>query len=141
MLNVENFFIALQEPATQRRFIAFYIEQGERVNSREGLDQPINREAVNQVWDTGQLRKKWRRTADLWWYAPLNAGAETLGVIFAYFEDASHIPARHRQLFNMFADRTAVALDRLQTRQQLAARAQQLELINQVTTQLAATWS
>lgn len=139
LLNVENFFIALQEPATQRRFIAFYIEQGERVNSREGLDQPINREAVNQVWDTGQLQEEMEENGRLWWYAPLNAGAETLGVIFAYFEDASHIPARHRQLFNMFADRTAVALDRLQTRQQLAARAQQLELINQVTTQLAAT--
>lgn len=139
LLNVDNFFIALEDPATHQRYIAFYVETGERFSEKEGRQQPISREAVNQVWDTGQQVTETDENGRLWWYAPLNAGADTLGVISTYFEDPSRIPARHHQLFNVFADRTAVALDRLQTRQQLAARAQQLELINQVTTQLAAT--
>jgi signal transduction histidine kinase len=75
-----------------------------------------------------------------WIAAPLNAGAETLGVIHAF----AHQPGiafrlRQQQLFGVFADRTAVALDRLQTRRQLEARARQLEIINQVTFSLAST--
>ena len=139
LLHVDNFFITLQEPANQRRYMAFYIENGERLAEKEGRISPIEDKIVHQVWATGQTAERVDENGRLWWYAPLNAGAETLGVLYAFFEDAEQIPARHHQLFNVFADRTAVALDRLQTRQQLAARAQQLELINQVTAQLAAT--
>ncbi|PID86054.1 MAG: hypothetical protein CSB13_04910 [Chloroflexi bacterium] len=139
LLKIENFFIALIDPATYRSYIAFYVEQGERLNEREGKQQQVTNPTVLQVLKTGQDIEQVHDNGRLWWYSPLNAGAETLGVLFTYFENTNHIPARHRQIFNVFADRTAIALDRLQTRHQLAARAQQLELINQVTTQLAAT--
>ena len=139
LLKIDNFFIALQDLATHRHYMAFYVEAGERLNDKEGKRQPVENEIVSQVWATGQQVEQLDENGRLWWYAPLNAGADTLGVLFTYFEDPHSIPARHHQLFNVFADRTAVALDRLQTRHQLAARAQQLELINQVTTQLAAT--
>ena len=139
LLKIDNFFIALQDLATHRYYMAFYVEHGERLNEKEGRRQPVQQAAVTQVWETGQSVEEMDENGRLWWYAPLNAGADTLGVIFAYFEDPQNIPARHQQLFKVFADRTAVALDRLQARHQLAARAQQLELINQVTTQLAAT--
>ncbi len=139
LLKIENFFIALIDPATYRSYIAFYVENSERLNDKEGKRKRVREGAVLQVLETGQSIEQIDDDGRLWWYSPLNAGAETLGVLFTYFEEASNIPARHRQLFNVFADRTAVALDRLQTRHKLAARAQQLELINQVTTQLAAT--
>ena len=139
LLKIDNFFIALQDIATHRYYMAFYVEKGERFSEKEGKRQHVIQETVSQVWKTGQEIEETDENGRLWWYAPLNAGADTLGVLYTYFEDPRHIPARHHQLFNVFADRTAVALDRLQTRHQLAARAQQLELINQVTTQLAAT--
>ncbi|MBE2222421.1 MAG: GAF domain-containing protein [Anaerolineae bacterium] len=139
LLKIDNLFIALEDQATHRRYMAYYVENGERLSDKEGKRQPVTQEAVSTVWETGQDVKETDENGRLWWYAPLNAGADTLGVLFTYFEDPSNIPARHHQLFNVFADRTAVALDRLQTRHKLAARAQQLELINQVTTQLAAT--
>ncbi len=139
LLNIENFFIALIDPATHLHYMAYYVENSERLSEEEGKSQLITQDAVFQVLETGQDVVETDENGRLWWYSPLNAGADTLGVLYTYFEDATHIPARHHQLFNVFADRTAVALDRLQTRHQLAARAQQLELINQVTTQLAAT--
>jgi signal transduction histidine kinase len=139
LIKIDNLFIALEDQATHRRYMAYYVENGERLSEKEGKRQRVTQEAVYKVWETGQDIEETDENGRLWWYAPLNAGADTLGVLFTYFKDSSNIPARHHQLFNVFADRTAVALDRLQTRHKLAARAQQLELINQVTTQLAAT--
>ncbi|MBK8984559.1 MAG: GAF domain-containing protein [Chloroflexi bacterium] len=139
LLGLDNFFIALQNPATRQLYAAFVVEQGERLPEREGRHVGVDDPAILQVLQTGQMADMVDENGRVWWISPLNAGAETLGALYTFFADETHIRPRQKQLFNVFADRTAVALDRLQTRQELADRAQQLEIINEVTLSLAAT--
>ncbi|MCB8983234.1 MAG: GAF domain-containing protein [Ardenticatenaceae bacterium] len=139
LLQIDNFFIALIDGPTQRLYAAFVVEQGERLPEREGRDVPVENPHIQQVLQTGQMADVVDENGRTWWIAPLNAGAETLGVLYTFFADETQIRPRQKQLFNVFADRTAVALDRLQTRQELADRAQQLEIINEVTLSLAST--
>lgn len=132
---VVDFYIHLQNPAAGVAYTAFFVKDDERYNEREGKQQVIADAGVEQVLRTGQMsiRVENGRSVIL---APLNAGASTLGVLQTY--TPRPLSAAEQQLFMVFADRTAVALDRLQTNQQLQARAQQLEILNQVTFSLAA---
>jgi signal transduction histidine kinase/transcriptional regulator with GAF, ATPase, and Fis domain len=139
LLGTLNFFVALRDVATYQLYPAFCVENGERLPEREGRHLTVTESQVHGVATTGQAYYDTDSQGCVWWYAPLNAGAETLGVIYTYFDNSQHLPSRQKQLFALFADRTAVALDRLHTRQALADRAQQLEIINEVTLSLAAT--
>lgn len=141
LLRLDNFSVALQDRATGQVYPAFVVENGERLMEREGRRLPVEIAAVQQVIATGQASETVDDNGSSWWYAPLNAGADTLGVLYAHWPAATRPAARQRQLFTMFADRTAVALDRLYTRQELAERAQKLEIINEVTFSLASTLS
>ncbi len=139
LLLIDNFFIALIDGPTNKLYAAFVVEQGERLTRREGRHVLVENPHIQQVLNTGQTADVKDEDGRIWWIAPLNAGAETLGVLYTFFSHESQIRPRQKQLFTVFADRTAVALDRLQTRQELAGRAQQLEIINEVTLSLAAT--
>lgn len=139
LLRLDNFFVALRDPATEQVYPAFVVEAGERLVEQEGRRFPVEDPAIHQVVTTGQARDAVDENGRSWWYAPLNAGADTLGALYAYWPIMARPAARQRQLFTMFADRTAVALDRLYTRQELAERAQKLEIINEVTLSLAST--
>ena len=139
LLQIENFFIGLLDEATKKLYAAFVVEHAERLPEREGRHMLVEEPHILEVVKTGQMAEGSGEDGRIWWIAPLNAGAETLGVLYTFFADESQIRPRQKQLFNVFADRTAVALDRLQTRQELADRAQQLEIINEVTLSLAST--
>jgi hypothetical protein len=96
--------------------------------------------AIHQVINMGQMVVKEDEYGRSWIAAPLNAGADTLGAIHTYYRDPAYkIRARQQQLFTVFADRTATALERIDTNKRLQERAQQLEIMNQVTFSLAAT--
>ncbi len=75
LLKIDNFFITLQDLATHRHYMAFYVENGERLNEKEGKRQRVEDEIVSQVWATGQQVEQTDENGRLWWYAPLNAGA------------------------------------------------------------------
>jgi signal transduction histidine kinase len=139
LLRSGNFFVALQDRATGQLYPAFFVEQGERLTEQEGRQLTLTDAQVRQAMMTGQNVESVDENGRSWWYAPLNAGADTLGVLYTYWPEGMQPAGRQRQLFTMFADRTAVALDRLQTRQELAERAQKLEIINEVTLSLAST--
>jgi signal transduction histidine kinase len=116
------------------------VEKGERIQAREGRDKIETDPRILEVINTGQMTVQEDENGRFWIIAPLNAGAETLGALHTiYHEPGLKLLRREEQLFGVFADRTAVALDRLQTRNQLEERAQQLEIINQVTMTLAST--
>ncbi len=140
LMGIEDFFVSWRNPDTGDIFTAFYVEKGERIQAREGRDKIETDPRIIEVINTGQMSVQEDENGRFWIIAPLNAGADTLGALHTiYHEPGLKLLRREEQLFSVFADRTAVALDRLQTRNQLEERAQQLEIINQVTMSLAST--
>lgn len=138
LLGIDDFFISLRDEATKQIYTAFYLERGERLEEKEGKDKIVNDSAIHQVINMGQMVVKEDEHGRSWIAAPLNAGAETLGAIHTFYRDPAHkIRARQQQLFTVFADRTATALDRIQTSRRFKERARQLEIMNQVTFSLA----
>ncbi|MCA9971187.1 MAG: GAF domain-containing protein [Anaerolineales bacterium] len=134
---VEAFTIGLVDTNRGHVYPVFFLEDGERYPGREGRQQRIDDPRVRQVVQTGQPLEETAADGMTWIAAPLNAGADTLGVICATCREP--LRPRQQQLLAVYSDRTAVALDRLLTNLQLKTRAQQLEIINEVTLTLAST--
>ena len=140
LLGIDDFFISLRDEATKQIYTVFYLENGERFEDKEGPAQVVTDPHVHQVMSMGQMVVKEDEHGRSWIAAPLNAGAETLGAIHTFYRDPAHkIRARQQQLFTVFADRTATALERVATNRRLQERAQQLEIMNEVTFSLAST--
>lgn len=140
MFSVQDFYIYLCDPDTSLNYRAFYLEDGERDETREGRIYTVDDPRVVEVFQTGQFFMG-KNEADCTWMAvPLNAGRGTLGVMYTHYREPGIIlRSRQQQLFITLADQTATALARLETNRQLQARAQQLEIINEVTFSLATT--
>lgn len=135
---VSDFYIALRDQYTPHvLYHVFFLEDEERYPEREGIHCRVDDPRVRQVVDTGQMLME-PVDGRMWIAAPLNAGADTLGAVYTLYQ-GSLFQERQQQLFSVFADRTAVALHRLHTNQQLKDRAQQLEIINEITLILGAT--
>lgn len=140
LFGIDDFIIALRDPETQQIHTAFFLEAGERISEKEGRRQSSNDSQIYSVIKTGQMVVTEDEQGHAWITAPLNAGADTLGAIRACYRNPErHFHQRQQQLFSVFADHTAIALDRLQTEKQLQTRARQLEIINQVTLSLTTT--
>jgi signal transduction histidine kinase len=140
LLGIEDFYVYLKDPVSQTVYTVFCVEGDERIPRNEGLDQTVDDPLILQVIETGQMAT----TDDDQGYTrlilPLNAGTDTLGALHTFKRRTGfQLPQQQEQLVTVFADRTAVALERLHTRQQLEIRAQQLEIINQITFSLAST--
>ncbi|MCP4425851.1 MAG: GAF domain-containing protein, partial [Chloroflexi bacterium] len=140
LLGLDDFVISWRDPDTGRIYPAFHVVDGERIPEEEGRDKRVRDPRILQVIQTGQMLAAEDEDGRSWIIAPLNAGADTLGALHTFYrEPGLSLQRREEQLFGVFADRTAVALDRLQTRRQLERRARQLEIINQGTAQLSST--
>lgn len=140
LLGIDDFFISLRDKATKQIYTVFYLEHGERYEDKEGPEQVVTDPNIHQVVNMGQMVVKEDEHGRSWIAAPLNAGADTIGAIHTFYRDPSHkIRARQQQLFTVFADRTATALERIETNARLQERAEQLEIMNQVTFSLAST--
>ena len=140
LLGIDDFFISLRHPATKQIYTIFYLENGERLTDREGPDQVVTDSTIHQVINMGQMVVKEDEYGRSWIAAPLNAGADTIGAMHTFYRNpANKVHARQQQLFTVFADRTATALERIDTSRRLEERAQQLEIMNEVTFSLAST--
>lgn len=140
LLGIQDFFVYWKDPASGQMYTLFHVEGDERIRAKEGRDRLVDDPRVLQVVESGQMVTERNESGCTWIINPLNAGADTLGALkFAFDKPGSELSERQEQLLGIFANRTAVALDRLHTRQQLETRAQQLEIINQVTLSLAST--
>lgn len=139
LLDVEDFVICLRDVDTQRVYTAFHVERDERVPEREGVYLSADDERITKVMATGQMVAAVDEEGCAWLGAPLNSGADTIGLLYTFSrQPGRHFRERQQQLFGVFADRTATALDRWQAVQQLERRAQQLETLNAVTSSLNA---
>lgn len=140
MFNLNDFIIYLRDPDTGHITVAFKLVDGERLRDEEGAFDPQQAPHVQETLQLGQFKMGEDETGCTWMMAPLNAGAETLGVVYGYYRDPGiTLRSRQQQLFNILADQTATALARLETNQQLEKRARQLEIINEVAFSLAST--
>lgn len=140
MFDLQDFRIYLHNHETNKVYTAFHLERGERYESREGPDKIVEDPYILQVIQTGQMLIRTTASGHEWIAAPLNAGADTLGVLHGFYRDQQHtLSPRQQQLFMILADQTATALSRLESNRQLRERAMQLEIINEVNFSLAST--
>ena len=139
LLETEDFFVSLGDAETGQIYRAFHLEQNERLPEKEGPQQIVTDERLLEVINTGQM------TVDgadglAWMAAPLNAGAEALGALHTYRrQQGQRFLERQQQLFSVFSDRVAIALDRWQANEKLKLRATQLQTLNEVIGSLTAT--
>lgn len=140
LLDIDDFFIALRNPDTGTIYNAFYVENDQRLKEKEGQHVPLTEQQVCQAIKSGQIERWIDSTNRSWVAAPLNVGAETLGAVYTVTNKPDEMfgPQQER-LFLTYAQRTAVALERLQTNQRITEQAQRLQIINQVTLSLADT--
>ncbi len=141
LLEIEDFFVVLYDKELDYVYKAFHVEKGERLTQEaEGRHRIETNTHVLQVVETGQSKSWQDENGRFHFAAPLNSGRETLGAVYIFYRDpARSLRPRQQQLFGVFADRTAVALERLQSSQSLHKRAQQMEIMNQVTPLLSST--
>ena len=137
---VETFCIVLKHPDRDHLYTAFHIHDDERQPELEGPDHVFANDQMDEVIKTGQLNSWVSEKGRQWHAAPLNVGAGTLGAIYTTNPASqANKQAQTERLLMVFAERTAVALERLQSSEKLERRAHQLQVINQVTFSLAAT--
>ena len=140
LLEIEDFFVVLRDKELKYVYKAFHVEANERLSTQEGRHRVEKNVHVLEVVKTGQSQSWQGENGRFHFAAPLNSGRETLGAVYTFYRDpARMLRPRQQQLFGVFADRTAVALERLQSSQSLTKRAQQMEIMNQVTPLLAST--
>ncbi|MBK9050170.1 MAG: GAF domain-containing protein [Chloroflexi bacterium] len=132
LLQCQDFAIILREPGTRQMYTAYYIENSRRRRDYEGPDKLIKDPHIQEVLTTGQMLLVESDSGE-WLAAPLNAGAETIGLIQGK-RGATQRPftERQRQLFSFYVSNTATALARFQANEQTKERAQQLETLNEV---------
>lgn len=139
LLSINDFAIFLRQPGGNYLFPVFWVEDGERIREKEQQKQPSNDPNLSQVAVIGQVLVTMTKDGRGWIGAPLNAGADTLGVLQAMTaRPGQTFRQRQQQLFGVFADRVATALDRWLVNQRLSQRAQQLESLSQMTRSLSA---
>ncbi len=140
LLGIDDFFIVLRDVHSGRLYKLFHIEEDERLLEEEGQDKFVSDPDIKRVMSKAQRMVKNDENGRIWMGAPLNAGADTIGVIYTFFRNPDTVvPERQQQLFSVFVDQAATALERMETNRRLQERAQQLEIINQLTLSLTST--
>lgn len=135
--NLDDFIVILWEETMNRLYPVFYLEDGERLIDKEGTNQSISDPRLKSVAKTGQRQQWTGKNGRFCMAAPLNAGASTLGMILT--RSVQSLSPSRQQFFMTFTDQVAIALERLLTDEALKKRAQQLQIINEVTLSLTST--
>ena len=140
LLGIRDLFIHVQQPGTGLIYPIFYVKDDERYEHKEGENKPIDDQRVQDILEKGQTISGEDENGRFWIGTTLYAGATTIGTIHTFLQEQGvHLRPQQEKLFEVFADRTAVALERLRANQQIESRANQLEKINQVSYTLAST--
>jgi len=140
LLGITDLFIYLRHPEMNKVYKIFHVENDERYEDQEGETAVVTDERIHEVIRTGRTMTGEDENGRFWIATSLYAGTATIGALYTFFRQPNtKLRERQRQLFDVFADHTAVALDRLRTNRQLKNRARQLEKINQLTFTLSST--
>ena len=149
-----DFNISLYNPATKILRHAFYVEHGERLSDRENRDTNPNQGLEIEVVKSRRaiLTEHYVQTCRdygvvparegilSWMGVPLNAGAETIGVISIGSGDAATIyTGEQENLLQAIADQAAGAIVKARLLEESEGRARQLATLNEVARSLTST--
>jgi signal transduction histidine kinase len=154
VVDTRNFSILLREGRGDSYRYAFYVENDERDHEQEQGVGPPGRGLAGEVLRTRQPLRTDDYAAECrrrgvapgarpyrtWMGVPLNAGADTIGVMsVASFEAAAGFTADEQKIFSAVADQAASAIVRAQLYQKTDERARQLATLNELSTTLASS--
>src|SRR5690606_17075283 len=145
LIDTTNFYILMHDPDARRLRYAFFLENNERIETREGEEWPDDEGLASEIIRTGRPI----RTADYraecerrglaarperhyaWMGVPLNTGSRTGGVmIVASYEPGVLFAEDQLKVFWAIADQAATALDKARLFNETEARARQLATLN-----------
>ncbi|MCA9980135.1 MAG: GAF domain-containing protein [Anaerolineales bacterium] len=133
VLNSRDFYIYLPDVHTDQIYTAFCVEDGVRQREKESPRNIIQNGRVSVVIEMGQVHEHLDTHGRFWLTAPLNAGADTAGALQASHKELNtRFTEEQKELFASLGTRTATAIEKWKTNQQLQLRAQQLETLNDV---------
>lgn len=154
LVDTTNFYIIMHYPDSRSLAYAFFLENDERNENREGLHWPDHEGLEAEVIRTGRpirandyateaarLRVKGRDPQPVAWMGvPLNAGARTLGamVVSSYAKGISFTEDQLK-IFWAIADQAATALDKARLFNETETRARQLGTLNEISKELSST--
>jgi len=154
IVDTRNFYITLKEARGDALSHVFYVENNERAPAEENKPWQIGRGLATEILRTGQpiraddyLAECRRRGVvprprpfKAWMGVPLNAGAETIGVMsVASFTLEETFTDQELKVFWAIADQAASAIVRARLFLQIELRARQLASLNEVSASMAST--
>ncbi len=153
IIPADDFHILLVSQTDSPPSFAFFVENGERLEEQER--KPI---ANGQYLESEVLRERRpiltedftyecqkcgivpRQEAVIWLGVPLNAGADTIGVLSLGKSDAAAAYTNEQlNLLQTIADQVAGAMVKIRLLQETEQRARQLSILNEMTRQLTST--
>jgi signal transduction histidine kinase len=154
LLRVRDFRVTLYDPDTETLYHAFYVENDERVSDLENKPLPTGGGLEFEVITsqrpliTDDYERECRRRGQLiaiqgiygWMGVPLNAGAQTIGVIsLASRDPAVAYTDDQRGLVQAIADQTSGAIIKARLLLESERRARQLAMLNEIGIGLTST--
>ena len=154
ILPTRDFRIALYDSETDIISYSFFLEDDERLRAREeqpfqlgqGLESVVIRSQHGLVTD--EYRRECRKHGLMpdeqqifsWMSVPMNAGADTIGVIILFSRDASqHFTEEQLHLLQAIADQASGAIVKSRLLQETESRARQLATLNEIGRSLTST--
>jgi signal transduction histidine kinase len=152
ILPASHFFITLHNREPDYSYLAFAVQENERLTARESLPLPPDLDLAAEVIKRGvpiltqryasECQARGRRPiADdilAWMGVPLNAGAESIGALSIGTRDpATAYTQGQLELLQAIADQTAGAIVKTRLLRETEHRASQLSTLNEVTRQLS----
>ncbi len=153
VMEADNFYVALYDPARQEFRFAYYIQEGQRHQPEPsiwplgtGLTSQVVLERRPLVTDD-YLAECQRRgippsgtPGRAWLSVPLLSGGQVLGVLnVSSFKPGYRYTPDQVQLLSAIADQAAVAIDRMRLYQETEARAAELLTLNEVSRTINST--
>jgi GAF domain-containing protein len=154
IVDTRNFYIVLRDLRGTSFSYAFYVENDERVTEEEHKPWLIGRDLASEIVRTGQPVRTDDYPAECrrrnvvpgpkpfraWMGVPLNAGADTIGVMTAGAYDPNQAFTEDElKVFWAIADQAASAIVKARLFQQTEQRARQLATLNEVSTNMSST--
>ncbi|MEM7118491.1 MAG: GAF domain-containing protein [Chloroflexota bacterium] len=140
LFGIHDLSLALTGSGDENAFVFFCVENNRREFGKEGLQQVVGNRSVLQAMRLSQMVSETDENGRFQITVPLSAGTHRLGAI----QMRSRLPGqtlseRQCQLLTVLTDQIANALDRLNSQEQLKARAQELSTINEIVVSLTST--
>lgn len=153
VMEADNFYVALYDPARQELRLAYYVQEGQR-RQPEPATWPLGAGLISQVvlerrpLVTDDYLAECRRRGipytgtpgRAWLSVPLLSGGQVSGVlnVSSFRPDYRYTPDQV-QLLSAIADQAAAAIDRMRLYQEMEARAAELLTLNEVSRTINST--